>query len=67
MSSSGARFESQTPYSRLSRLCSGVLDSFSFALFYLSFSSLPHVLHAIWYRLVTEDRSAIPGKETDAS
>jgi hypothetical protein len=67
MSPSSARFESQTPYSRLSRLCSGVLDGFSFALFYLSFSSLTHVLHAIWYRLVTEDRLAIPGEETDTS
>jgi hypothetical protein len=55
MSCSGTRFESQTPYSHLSRLASGVLNSFSFAPFYLSFSSLTHVLHAIWYRLVRED------------
>jgi hypothetical protein len=67
MNSSGMPFESQTPYSRLSLLLSGVLDSFSFSLFYLSFSSLPPVLHAIWYRFVTEDSSAIQGKETAAS
>jgi hypothetical protein len=55
MSSSGTQFESATSYSRFSLLLSGILDSFSFALFYLSFSSLTHMLHAIWYRLVTED------------
>lgn len=55
MSSSGTQFERRTPYSRLCVLLSGILDSFSFALFYLSFSSLTHVLHTIWYRLVTED------------
>ncbi len=55
MSSSGTQFESATSYSRFSLLLSGILDSFSFALFYLSFSSLTHMLHAIWYRLVIED------------
>jgi hypothetical protein len=42
-------------YSRLALLLSGILDSISFALFYLSFSSLTHLFTAICCRLLAEE------------
>ena len=40
--------------SRFSLILSAILDSISFALFYLSFSALTQVLGALWCRLLAE-------------
>lgn len=42
-------------YSRLSLLLSGILDSISFTLFYLSFSSLTHLFTAIFSHFLAEE------------
>ena len=49
--------QSQGPalYSRLSVLLSGIVDSFSSALFCMSYSSLAHLIHTIWCRLTVEE------------
>jgi hypothetical protein len=68
MSSSGTRLESPAPYSRLSLLLAGILDSFSFGLFHLSFSSLAHV--AARFLVLSRNVRLISypkGEETDAS
>jgi len=44
-----------TLYSRFSLLLSGILDSISFALFYLSFSTLTHLFRAIWCRILADE------------
>jgi hypothetical protein len=41
--------------SRFSDLLSGILDSFSFAFFCLSFSSLTHLLGSWWSRFLAEE------------
>jgi hypothetical protein len=47
--------ERPTEYSRVGFVLSGFLDSFSYALFCLSFSTLTHVLHAACCRFLAED------------
>jgi hypothetical protein len=41
--------------SRFSAFLSEILDSFSFAFFYLSFSSLTHLLGSLWNRFLAEE------------
>jgi hypothetical protein len=47
--------ERPTLCSRVGFFLSGLLDSFSYALFYSSFSTLTHVLHAACCRFLAED------------
>jgi hypothetical protein len=59
-----ARDESATPVapqervildSRWSLLLPGILDSISFALFYVSFPALTHLISSMWYRLSADE------------
>jgi hypothetical protein len=47
--------ENTSPPSRLSLLLAGALDSISFSLFCLSYSSLKHALGAVWYRFSADE------------
>jgi len=53
--SSAVHSERLTLVSRFFFFLSGTLDSFSLAFFYLSYSSLAHMLHALWCRLTAEE------------
>jgi hypothetical protein len=55
LSNPAAAPERPTLYSRVGFLLSGLLDTFSYALFHLSFSTLTHVLHAACCRFLAED------------
>jgi hypothetical protein len=53
--SSAAHSQRLTLVSRFFSFLSGILDSFSLAFFYLSYSSLTHLLHTLWCRLTAEE------------
>ena len=53
-SNSAAGSEPGSLYFRSSVFLSGILDSFAFLFFCLSFSSLTHMLGALWYRFSGE-------------
>jgi hypothetical protein len=61
--SSAAHSQRLTLVSRFFSFLSGILDSFSLAFFYLSYSSLTHLLHTLWCRLTAEEQPANPHVE----
>ncbi len=44
-----------TPYFRFTSSLSGIVDSFSSAFFFMTYSSLAHLAHTIWCRLTAEE------------
>jgi len=53
--SSAAHSERLTLCSRFFVFLAGILESFSLAFFYLSYSSLAPMLHTLWSRLTAEE------------